>query len=289
MFGNINLLTIFTTGLLTGGLTCMAVQGGLLAATLAQHEEEKLKTQAKTGNTLPILSFLIAKLVAYTILGLLLGWLGSFFELSLQAKVVLQVVVVIFMVGTALNLLNVHPIFRYFVIQPPRFLTRLVRKQSKRKDMFAPAILGAFTIFIPCGTTQAMMALAVGSGSTLVGGAILFSFVLGTSPIFFLLGYMTMKLGDVLQRRFMKIAAFAIILIAVFNLDSAVALTGSQYTGSHLLREGFCLISYCDVNTAGGEAVTDTPVNEQTVVISSTGYSPSQFSVKSGSKVTLHL
>src|SRR5664279_2701950 len=251
MFGNINLLTIFTTGLLTGGLTCMAVQGGLLAATLAQHEEEKLKTQAKTGNTLPILSFLIAKLVAYTILGLLLGWLGSFFELSLQAKVVLQVVVVIFMVGTALNILNVHPFFRYFVIQPPRFLTRLVRKQSKRSDMFAPIILGVFTIFIPCGTTQAMMALAVGSGNPLVGGAILFAFIIGTSPIFFLLGYMTMKLGDVLQRRFMRIAAFAIILIAVFNLDSAIALTGSQYTGRQLLRDGYCLVSYCEASTLG--------------------------------------
>ncbi len=36
--GNTNLLAIFLTGLITGGLTCMAVQGGLLAATIAQRE-----------------------------------------------------------------------------------------------------------------------------------------------------------------------------------------------------------------------------------------------------------
>lgn len=54
-----NLWTIFLTGLFTGGLTCLAVQGGLLAATLAQREEERLKNQVeKSGNALPIISFL---------------------------------------------------------------------------------------------------------------------------------------------------------------------------------------------------------------------------------------
>ena len=296
MFNNVNLLTIFTTGLLTGGLTCMAVQGGLLAATLAQREEEKLKSHAERGNALPILSFLIAKLIAYTVLGVLLGWLGSLVQPSLQAKVVLQIAVVIFMLGTALNILRVHPVFRYFVIQPPRFLTRLVRKQSKRGigssrssrigDILAPAILGAFTIFIPCGTTQAMMALAIGVGNPLMGGAILFAFVLGTSPIFFVLGYMTMKLGDVLQQRFMKIAAFVIILIALFNLDAAISLTGSQYTGAKLLQDGFCLISFCAQDQNGSQAAA---VNEQTITITPSGYEPAHFVVKSGSTVTLHL
>ncbi len=50
--GNTNLLAIFLTGLITGGLTCMAVQGGLLAATLAQSEEERLQEKAKRGNAL---------------------------------------------------------------------------------------------------------------------------------------------------------------------------------------------------------------------------------------------
>src|SRR5258708_28456432 len=175
---NTSLIGIFLTGLLTGGLTCMAVQGGLLAATLAQQEEERLKEKAKGGNALPILGFLGAKLIAYTLLGFLLGWFGSFFQLSLTIRTILQFAIIIFMVGTALNILNVHPIFRYFIIQPPRFLTRLVRKQSKSKAMFAPALLGAFTVFIPCGTTQAMMALAVASGKPLFGAAILFAFIL---------------------------------------------------------------------------------------------------------------
>ena len=137
-----NLWTIFLTGLLTGGLTCLAVQGGLLATAIAQQEEEKLKERTKkSSNALPITAFLIAKLIAYTGLGFLLGWFGSLFQMSLAVQVGMQFAVAVFMICTALNILNVHPIFRYFVIQPPKFLTRLVRKQSKSKELFSPAIL----------------------------------------------------------------------------------------------------------------------------------------------------
>src|SRR5258706_4597350 len=116
--GNTNLLAIFLTGLITGGLTCMAVQGGLLAATLAQSEEERLEEKAKGGNAFPILAFLVAKLIAYTALGFLLGLLGSFFELSIQTRVILMIAVAVFMVGTALNLLVLLPHFRIFHILP---------------------------------------------------------------------------------------------------------------------------------------------------------------------------
>ena len=292
-----NLGGIFLTGLITGGLTCMAVQGGLLAATLAQQEEEKLEEKVKGGNALPILAFLIAKLIAYTILGGLLGLLGSFFNLSIQLRAILQIAVAVFMVGTALNILEVHPIFRYFVIQPPRFLTRLVRKQSKSKSIFAPALLGTFTVFIPCGTTQAMMALAIASGSPLFGAAILFTFVLGTSPVFFVLGYFATKLGDMFQGGFMKLAAIAIIILAIFNANNASALLGSpltlENTGSAIgsVAKGFwCTVSWCGRNGFGDTAQAAGPVvREGTIEIGATGYNPNNMTIKAGSIITLHL
>jgi len=287
MFENINLLAIFTTGLLAGGISCIAVQGGLLTSLLAQRESEVLKSNLeksdKYANIVPISAFVIAKLVAYTLLGALLGWFGSLFQLNLQAQIILQIVVIIFMVGTALNLLNVHPLFRYFVIQPPHNLSRLIRLQSKRQDVFAPVFLGAFTVFIPCGVTQAMMALAVASGNPIAGSAILFSFVLGTTPVFFLLGYFTMKAGGILKKKFFKLAAFVIILLSLFNLNNALALTGTNYTISNLLRETYCIFSYCQDITG------QMPVAEQTIIISSTGYSPSFFAVAAGTDVKINL
>jgi uncharacterized protein len=290
-----NLLAIFITGLITGGLSCMAVQGGLLATTIAQREEERLKKKVTTGQAIPIFSFLVAKLFAYTLFGLLLGFIGSAFQLSLMANTIMQLLIAAFMIGTALNILNVHPVFRYFVIQPPRFLTRLVRKQSKSThlnkasrvegDIFAPAILGALTVFIPCGTTQAMMALAMVSGSPLSGAAILFAFVLGTSPVFFLLGYFATKLGDILHEKFMKLAAFVILFLALFNLNNALYLTGSNFTIDSFAKDIWCVLSYCADNNAAAQNPTD--VAE--IVFEAEGYNPNNLTVRKGATITLNL
>lgn len=303
-------IAIFSTGLFTGGLTCVAVQGGLLATTIAQREEERLKEKTKkTGNALPIIYFLAAKLFAYTLLGILLGWFGSLFELSLSLKVFMQFAAAVFMIGTGLSLLDIHPIFRYFVIQPPKFLTRLVRNQSKSNDIFAPAILGFFTVFIPCGTTQAMMALAIASGSPFVGAAIMFAFTLGTSPLFFILGYFASKIGDFWHKKFMKVAAFAVILLALFSLNGAIALTGSQYTLSTPVHAMICSIVDCAdaptvatneqqpvLNSQSAVSTQEQPANfapatvsEVTITISPRSYSPKSFAVKAGSLVTVNL
>lgn len=280
---------VFLTGLFTGGLTCLAVQGGLLATTIAQREEEKLKEKTKnSGNALPIITFLIAKVIAYTILGFLLGGLGSVVQLSLTAKVIMTVAVAVFMIGTALNLLNVHPIFRYFIIQPPKFLTRLVRNQSKSNSIFAPAMLGAFTVFIPCGTTQAMMALAIASGNPLYGAAILAAFTLGTSPVFFTLGYLATRLGDAMHRRFLKVAAYALILLAVYNLNGAIALTGSNLTLENVWSNFYCTFTFCDRDFSP-PAQAAVAVTDATITIDNSGYNPNSITVKAGSQVTLRL
>lgn len=285
---NINLLAVFTTGLLTGGLTCMAVQGGLLAATIAQREEQRLTDVTKqTGHALPITTFLIAKFIAYTLLGLLLGWMGSFFTLSVTVQIILQIMVVFFMLGTALNMLNAHPFFRYFVIQPPRFLTKFIRKQSKRKDVFAPALLGAFTVFIPCGTTQAMMVLAIGTGSPLYGALIMSAFTLGTSPVFFTLGYFAAKLSDIMHQNFMRFAAAAITVLALFNLNNTLSLAGSPITFNNLWESFNCAVSFCSDNLA--QASNLKAVESIDIEMSDAGYAPNIFAVKRGSKVSMRL
>ena len=144
-----NYWTIFFTGLTAGGFSCLALQGGLLAATLAASAEEK----NKTPDWLPTVMFLLSKLIAYTILGVLLGLFGSLFQITGSVKIVFLLLASFLMLGMAGNMLNIHPIFRRFVIQPPKWALRLLRKESKSNSLIAPAILGAFTIFIPCGVT----------------------------------------------------------------------------------------------------------------------------------------
>ena len=181
-----DLWLIFLTGLTVGGLTCLAVQGGLLASTIAVQHSHTIR---------PVLAFLITKLLAYMALGFILGAFGSALALSDNARIAMQLLAGAYMMTVALNLLNVHPIFRYVIIQPPRFMMKWLKNTTRSQDLFAPAILGALTVFIPCGTTLAMEAFAISSGSPVFGALIMAAFTLGTAPLFFGLGFLTTALG----------------------------------------------------------------------------------------------
>lgn len=281
-----NLWVIFLTGLTVGGLTCLAVQGGLLASVIAAREEEEIEKGVNKKNPVfPTLAFLITKLIAYTILGFLLGAFGGAIGISQTTQIIMQFIAGLYMIAIALNLLNVHPIFRYAVIQPPKFLTKRVRNQSKKKDLFAPALLGAMTIFIPCGTTLAMEALAISSGNAFLGAAIMAVFVLGTTPLFFGVGWLTSVLGDNFRARFLKIAAVAVIYLGVTSVNGALVAGGSPLT-LQSVAESFQINSQPATDKLYSEAPTSQTAE---INVTASGYSPNYFRVKKDSPVTIKL
>lgn len=197
-----------------------------------------------------------------------------------------------YMIAVALNLLNVHPIFRYAIIQPPRFLTRLIRNQTKSKDVFAPALLGVMTIFIPCGTTLAMEALAVSTGSPLLGAMVMAAFTLGTMPLFFGIGFLTTSLGDAFRAKFFKIAGALVLYLGVTSFNGALLAAGSPVT-LQSIGEAIPI----EIDLSGGQTVAsaDSSVKlvggVQTVdmAVFPTSYSPNYIQVKAGVPVRLNL
>jgi sulfite exporter TauE/SafE len=251
------ILIAFITGLTTGGLSCLVVQGGLLASSLAHQLEQDMfeqsqgakdrrKTRKETKHTfrphpaLPIALFLGAKLVVYTLLGFLLGLIGSMLTLTPATRAVLMLAIGIFMIGNALRMFNVHPIFRYFVFQPPSFVTRYIRRKAKNgAEIVTPIFLGLLTVLIPCGVTQAMMAIAIGTGDPLQGAAILFAFTLGASPVFFAVAYLTTKLGAKLEKLFMRFVAVVVLILGLVSVETGLNLMGSPYSVIHMVQEAF--------------------------------------------------
>lgn len=254
----------------------MAVQGGLLATTVVQEQGK--------GRAWPILSFLAAKLVVYTLLGFLLGWLGSLVQISLRFQAILMIAVAVFMIGTALALLDVHPIFRFFILTPPAWMRRLIRQRSKTDSWFTPALLGAFTIFIPCGTTQAMMALAVASGHPVWGALILFAFVLGTSPLFFFVGYSMEWLKNILAERFSVAAATVIILLALWNINGGIVLLGSPVSIQSIAEEVYCTVTFCSRPVLAYNAS-----QQVMITIESNGYRADPPAIPAGKQISLTL
>jgi sulfite exporter TauE/SafE len=349
-----NLFAIFVTGLTTGGLSCLAVQGGLLANTVARQLEEDVENELAEKSTTslgdefnaaliilqekklphkqynrqlakltykypliaatetsktqhhsaqPIVLFLAAKLLAYTAFGFLLGWVGSVLQLTPIMRGILQLAIGIFMVGTALRMFKVHPIFRYFVIEPPRFITRYIRRLSKNSkgDIATPLFLGALTVLIPCGITQGMMALAVGTGNPVIGAAIMFSFVLGTSPVFFVLSYLATRLGEVMHERFLKFAAVVVLILGLVSLEGGLNLVGSPISYASFKDYLAIRNTVTQAHTDASVPIQQSPVangpmsvepslaggNIVNITADGSGYAPHTTQAKAGQPITL--
>lgn len=292
------LVIAFITGLTTGGLSCLAMQGGLLASSLAYQIEQdyvgqptstkqKQKEPVRTNTALPIFLFLVAKVIVYTLLGALLGWLGSYLSLSPSMRAILMIAIGFFMIGNALRMFNVHPIFRYFSIEPPKFITRYIRRTAKGTDTVTPLFLGALTVFIPCGITQAIMATALGTSSAVIGAALMLAFTLGTSPVFFLVAYLATELGARLEKFFMRFVAVIVLILGFTTLDGGLNLIGSPYSLQNLTRNW-----RLSENTAIpiAEAPQQSTSEEELVInVKNNGYFPSALKAPSGKDLKLSL
>jgi len=280
---DVNLLTVFLTGLTTGGLTCLALQGGLLTSVIAVQEN----TTLKTNKFIPVVSFLTGKLFIHTLLGFLLGVLGQTLTLSPITRGWFQIIIGIYLLGIAGSLLDLHPFFRYFVIKPPKFLARIAKTESKSRSLFAPFLLGLSTVFIPCAVTQATEVIAIGSSNPLYGAAIMFAFILGTTPTFVIFGFLLNSGAKAFQKFFPKIAAAALLGMAIYSINNGVGLTGSVYT----LQNFYQAAIHPDVLSAAisKEVFIKNGVQETVITVTNNGYTPQVITLKKDIPVRLIL
>jgi len=293
-----NLGLVFLTGLTTGGLSCLAMQGGLLAGIIVNQKQVELKDAHSTTQRapfpdwVPVGLFLGTKLITHIIFGFLLGALGSVLTLSLPVQLLFQTLTALFMLATAANLLELHPIFRFVALQPPKFLQRIIRTTGKSSTLFAPALLGVLTIFIPCGVTQAMEVNALASGNAVQGALILGAFVLGTFPLFATIGLATSRFTDAWRTRFLRFAAVALVVMGLWGINGVLVVLGSPIS----LQKVGAVMSEFGSPPGSSAAGTNDPsgnivdgVQKVTLTISNSGYSPRSFTVKAGIPVELTL
>lgn len=264
-----NIWLAFLTGLTSGGISCLAIQGGLLTSAV----------NPKYNKRIQVALFLAAKLLAYTILGALLGKLGSFLTFSPAFLGWLQIAVGIYMLLTVGRILDLHPIFRYTVIQPPSFIYKKLRLTAQSSSFFTPILIGFSTILLPCGVTQAMMILAATSGNIISGGLIMFAFILGTSPVFFVLG---MAFTEMLKKEvFSYLAALLIFILGLISINNGQNVRGSPFTFQNLLTTA--------ETTGSNPSMVKNGVQEATIFATNVGYKTEVKTLKVGVPVRLTL
>lgn len=238
-------------------------------------------------DVVPVGGFLAGKLVSHSVLGFLLGVFGSSVQMSSSVRALVQIAAGLFMVLVAAHLVGV-PGLGWLVPKPPARLTRLVRRSARSDAAFAPALLGFLTFLIPCGVTLSVMFLAIASGSPLYGAAVMATFVVGTSPLFAVIGYAIRRTSDRLRKSVALLSAVAVLVVGLLAINTGLILRGSSVTlASVVSRPGG---NGSSAAAAPAPALVG-PDGMQNLVIDvrSTSYAPSRLQASAGVPATLTL
>jgi len=172
-------------------------------------------------------SFLVAKIIAYTLLGALLGLFGSAVQLSVTARGMMQLGIGVFMVLTGIRMVRPYRWLNFVVLAPPPPVRRLIRRVSRRDNaLTTPLFLGGLTVMIPCGVTQAMMALAITTANPLAGAVTMAVFTFATSPMFFSVSLAANTIGKQFERQFNRIVAVLILILGYVAIRTGAILIG---------------------------------------------------------------
>lgn len=218
-------ISLFLVGLFGGG-HCIAMCGGivsLISQNINNNQNKKL--------TLIIYNF--GRIFAYTIAGLLIGFIGeqllNFQSAIGQIKLVLYLLSAIVMIGMGLYLLGfpfillpLEKLGKYIwkYIQPLATNLMISKKVTNKnsKQFFKTFILGFLWGWLPCGLVYSALISALTSTSIISGSLLMFAFGLGTLPNLLLSSFLLYKLNENYKRIMRYVGGVIILLYGFVNL-----------------------------------------------------------------------
>ena len=217
---------IFIIGLITS-LHCIAMCGGINLAQCVSYKFSE-KESGKMSKMKPSIMYNMGRVLSYTIIGGIVGALGSIISFSGGAKGAVAIIAGLFMVIMGLNMLNVFPWLRKINPRMPKiFGNRIYNNNGKH----GPFYIGLLNGLMPCGPLQAMQIYALGTGSFLAGAGSMFFFSLGTVPLMFGFGALSSLLSSKFTHRMLKVSAILVIVLGMIMLGRGLNLSGVSFAG----------------------------------------------------------
>lgn len=218
--GNVTYGTAFVIGIIASLSTCMAVVGGLVLSMSATFAKEGDKVR-------PQLMFHGGRIVAFFILGGVIGAIGSAFTLNTSATFILSFIIGIVMLILGINLLDTFHWAKKLQPSMPKFIAKHVHGVSKFNHTLTPLLVGIATFFLPCGFTQSMQLYTLTTGSFVQGGFTMLAFALGTLPVLALISFSSFSIQKSSKAGiFFKTAGLIVIMFALFNLINSLVVIG---------------------------------------------------------------
>jgi sulfite exporter TauE/SafE len=180
----------------------------------------------------------LGRVISYTILGGIVGALGSVFSLSLKGKSIISLIAGAFMIVMGINMLNITPALRKLMPRLPKSITDKIDSKKNGNGAF---IVGLLNGFMPCGPLQAMQIYALGTGSFLTGALSMFIFSLGTVPLMFAFGAFSSLISLKFTKQMMKITSVLVIILGVVMGNRGLLLSGINVSEAILSPMGISL------------------------------------------------
>ncbi|MBM7583121.1 sulfite exporter TauE/SafE/copper chaperone CopZ [Caldicoprobacter guelmensis] len=212
---------LLAVGLLTS-LHCIAMCGGINLSQCVSYNFEDSQP-SKFSRLKPSLLYNSGRVVSYTVIGGIVGALGSVISFSGAAKGIVAIISGVFMVIMGLNMLNVFPWLRKLNPRMPKIFGNKIHKGAGK---YGPFYIGLLNGLMPCGPLQAMQIYALGTGSFVAGAASMFLFSLGTVPLMFGFGAISSLLSRRFTRKMMKVSAMLVIVLGVVMVNRGLSLSG---------------------------------------------------------------
>jgi len=230
---------LFVIGLITS-VHCVAMCGGINLSQCIQggvrrsdpvSYSDNARTSSRSGQLVsegrqpqvqnsrvsslrPAFLYNLGRVISYTVVGFIVGALGSVINFSSTAQGVLKLIAGVFMVIMGVNMLGIFPWLRKLTPRMPKVFARKIDSEKSKSN--SPLIVGLLNGLMPCGPLQAMQIYALSTGNPFAGALSMLVFSLGTVPLMFGLG----ALSSVLSKKFTrKVAMAGAVLVVVLGLS----------------------------------------------------------------------
>jgi sulfite exporter TauE/SafE len=213
---------LFIIGLITS-VHCVAMCGGINLSQCIPNAASREKRD-RTAVLFPSMLYNGGRIISYTVVGAVVGALGSVISVSGRLQGIVQLVAGICMVGMGISMLGIFPRLRRFTVPLPRLFTR--RIEEKRERSTNPLIVGLLNGLMPCGPLQAMQLYALSTGNPVSGALSMFLFSLGTVPLMFFIGALSSFLSKKFTAAVMRAGAVLVTVLGLTMFSNGWSLSG---------------------------------------------------------------
>jgi sulfite exporter TauE/SafE len=225
----VNIFTIISIAFLGSFGHCIGMCGGIVVAYSTIKIDSK---SSKLTQSMAHLLYSLGRVLTYSILGGIFGFLGGVVTYSNNANGILLIFAGVVMILAGLSLMGK---IKFLTIIEHSFSSSSFYKNSFKsvlnsKSKLSFFILGMLNGLLPCGFVYFFAITAASTASPLYGAMVMAIFGLSTIPAMFLLGFLTsLTSATSFRNMMMSLSAVAVILYGSFTIYN-----GYQYINNPL-------------------------------------------------------